>query len=110
MPHGRRAGRPLDTEPQHSQERAPEMSQSPPRPTVRPASLLFHIPVLGWMLREVADNPEQAALPFAINILLAIALATWLIGPIVIMALAMALVPVVLGTILLMSADFGRSL
>lgn len=73
-------------------------------------SLVFAIPVLGWMLREVADNPERAALPFIINLLLAVILATWLIGPVVIMALAMALAPVVLGTILLMSADFGRSL
>lgn len=74
------------------------------------ARAILAIPVFGGMCREVGRDPERALLPFLINILLAVALASWIFGPVVIMALALVLAPAMLTTIVLMSADFGRSL
>ena len=39
-----------------------------------------------------------------------VALASWIFGPVIIMALALTLAPVMLVTIMLASADFGRAL
>jgi len=74
------------------------------------ARLVFAIPLLGGMLREVAQDPERAVLPFLINVILALVLATCLFGPIVPVGAAMVLAPLALGMIVLMSADFGRSI
>ncbi len=62
------------------------------------------------MCREVARDPERALLPFLINLLMGTALASWIFGPVIIMALALTLAPVMLVTIMLASADFGRAL
>lgn len=74
------------------------------------ARTILAIPVFGGMCREVARDPERALLPFLINILLAVALASWIFGPIVVMALALVMAPAMLTAIVLMSADFGRAL
>ncbi|WP_300543173.1 hypothetical protein [Maricaulis sp.] len=82
-------------------------------PAARPQGLarfVFAIPVLGWMLRELARDPGRALLPFLGNIALVLALLTWIFGAVVIMAAALAMAPAILVTIMLMSADFGRSL
>ncbi|MAC39922.1 MAG: hypothetical protein CMH94_08770 [Oceanicaulis sp.] len=72
--------------------------------------LILAVPLLGGMCREVARDPERALLPFLINLLMGVALASWIFGPVIIMALALTLAPVMLATIMLASADFGRAL
>lgn len=72
--------------------------------------LVLAVPILGGMVREVAHAPERALLPFLANLMLGVALASWIFGPVVIMALALTLAPAMLVTIMLASADFGRSL
>lgn len=74
------------------------------------ARLVFAIPVLGGMLREVAHHPERALPGFILNLVLALALATMVFGFGVVMAIYLILAPTALALIMLMSADFGSSL
>ena len=41
---------------------------------------LKHIPILGWMLREVGQNPHQALPLFALNMALLMILSIWTFG------------------------------
>lgn len=56
---------------------------------------LLHIPVLGWMLREARRDPHRGIPLLMLNVALALALSTALFGMIVVMAAAMAAVPLV---------------
>lgn len=83
---------------------------APAREKFRLSRLVFAIPLLGGMLREVAHHPERALPGFILNIVLALVLASLVFGFGVVMAVYLVLAPAVLALIMLMSADFGRSL
>lgn len=72
--------------------------------------LLFALPLIGGVFRELNDNPEQAFLPFIANIALVLAVLSYFFGPVIIMTVALLAAPAVLIWICLMCADFGRSI
>ena len=74
------------------------------------ARLIFAVPLLGGMLRELTEAPERALPGFVLNLLLLMILLTVLFGFGVVMIVYLALAPAMLGLIILMSSDFGRSL
>jgi hypothetical protein len=59
----------------------------------RAMSLVFHVPVFGWMLRDAIYGRESARSFFAVNILLLAGLAVWVFGYPAVIVIALAGVP-----------------
>lgn len=55
-------------------------ARRPARRRPLPLRLLFAVPVLGWMLRDMAEGDDQAILWFAVTVICALACVTLLFG------------------------------
>ena len=70
----------------------------------RALRVAYHVPVVGWMVREAVEGSDRDRLFFALNLALAVALAIAFFGLQAVFFLALALVPVAFVLILLLAA------